>query len=342
MKKIITVALIIFIILSSLQLVAVAKVMDLTINVDGKTVAFPDAKPYIDANNHTLVPVRAIAEALGANVGWKDILDVVTISKGDMKLEFKLNYTQNDINITYGDRYKEDTVNPPALLKDSRVYVPLRFICEYMGCAVGWDGGTRTISISGIQEDMIFPRNPAMPEGTYNMDGENSNCSLTSPEDNSEFIKQYGDSTQLEYLGEVKKLLESINNVDYRNMEANKVIFSGPDISLSSFEKQINQSQTNWYDTVISNTIVKEARFVSDVSQITITPMGTYTVRGKLQFIFHQPTSPAYLKSFSGSIETEKWYQTDVEVRYNPYNSLAGMRALDEIIVGKTFEPVKQ
>lgn len=42
----------------------------LRVVVDGKELYFPDAKPYVDTNNRTQIPVRFIGAALGAEVKW--------------------------------------------------------------------------------------------------------------------------------------------------------------------------------------------------------------------------------------------------------------------------------
>ena len=43
---------------------------DVSVTVDGRKVVFPDAKPFIDENGRTLIPVRFVTEDLGATVEW--------------------------------------------------------------------------------------------------------------------------------------------------------------------------------------------------------------------------------------------------------------------------------
>lgn len=52
---------------------------DITVVVDGEAVDFPDAEPFIDLNGRTMVPVRFISEALGADVSY----DIYAASHGD-------------------------------------------------------------------------------------------------------------------------------------------------------------------------------------------------------------------------------------------------------------------
>ena len=41
-----------------------------TVTVDGVPVEFTDAKPYVDENGRTMVPLRPVADAMGIDVEW--------------------------------------------------------------------------------------------------------------------------------------------------------------------------------------------------------------------------------------------------------------------------------
>ena len=52
---------------------------DIAVVIDGRAVAFTDGTgyPFIDENGRTQVPLRAVMEAFGANVGWNGEAAVV-------------------------------------------------------------------------------------------------------------------------------------------------------------------------------------------------------------------------------------------------------------------------
>ena len=52
----------------------------ITVSVDSKTVNFPDAQPFVDENNRTQIPVRAVAEMLDCTVDWDGETRTVTIT----------------------------------------------------------------------------------------------------------------------------------------------------------------------------------------------------------------------------------------------------------------------
>ena len=90
------------------------------ISADGKTVIFPDAKPFIDENGRTQIPVRAVTEALDAAVNWNDAEQVVTIKKDGLLLTLKIG---SDIMTVNGRQIKMDT---SAVIIDDRTYVSRR------------------------------------------------------------------------------------------------------------------------------------------------------------------------------------------------------------------------
>ncbi|MEG0035252.1 MAG: stalk domain-containing protein, partial [Oscillospiraceae bacterium] len=52
---------------------------EFSVKYNGNAISFPDAQPFVDANDRTLVPVRFVAEALDAWVGYSDIYNTAQI-----------------------------------------------------------------------------------------------------------------------------------------------------------------------------------------------------------------------------------------------------------------------
>ena len=90
-----------------------------------------DAKPFIN-NGRTLVPVRVIAENLGAQVEWLERDNSVTIFKEGTTIRLVLNSKVAVVNgvITQLD------VAPIATT--GRTFLPVRFVSEYLGAEVEW------------------------------------------------------------------------------------------------------------------------------------------------------------------------------------------------------------
>jgi len=95
------------------------------------------------ANGRTLIPIRAIAETLGAQVAWNPGTQEIAIVKDGKTVILKLN---SDIASINGVSAKLDT---PAVMVSGRTLIPLRFVSEAFGEKVGWytSGGAQIISV---------------------------------------------------------------------------------------------------------------------------------------------------------------------------------------------------
>ncbi|MCL1905545.1 MAG: stalk domain-containing protein [Clostridiales bacterium] len=112
----------------------------ITVLVNGEPL-ITDVPPLIE-EGRTLVPVRAIAESLGAYVGWDPAARRVEISLNDDVLLLVIDSTTAHVN---GEPAQLDV---PARILDSRTLVPARFISESLHAEVGWDAVTRTVTIT--------------------------------------------------------------------------------------------------------------------------------------------------------------------------------------------------
>lgn len=114
---------------------------DIRVKIDGDLIDFSvydNVMPYIE-DGRTLIPIRAVAESLGAKVDWDADNEIATI---DGRIELEIN---NDVAIVDGKKVYMDV---PAKIKRSRTFVPLRFVSENMGAKVDWDNDTRTVKIT--------------------------------------------------------------------------------------------------------------------------------------------------------------------------------------------------
>ena len=106
-----------------------------------------DVVPVIH-NGHTYLPLRAIAEALGAKVDWIAATKGITLKLGNNTVGLQIGNSTAVINGS-----KMVTIYPPYLQPYgdgtyAATMVPLRVIAEGLGATVGWDPATRVVTIT--------------------------------------------------------------------------------------------------------------------------------------------------------------------------------------------------
>ncbi len=119
-----------------------AKKIDPNVTVKGSPVAWTDAVPFIDANSRTMVPLRAVGEALGLTVSWDPQAREASFTDGAKTIFFPID--SKTARTSDGGTVEMDTA---AVIVDSRTYAPVRFLAEYFGYTVGWNSAARTVTI---------------------------------------------------------------------------------------------------------------------------------------------------------------------------------------------------
>lgn len=99
-----------------------------------------DVPPAI-INNRTMLPVRAILEACGADVGWNGATQTITATKGDTTIVMVIGSSEAYVNGTLV------LIDAPPVVTNNRTLVPARFLAESLNAKVGWDGNNKTVDI---------------------------------------------------------------------------------------------------------------------------------------------------------------------------------------------------
>jgi hypothetical protein len=126
----------------------------------GDTAVVFDQEPIIK-EGRTLVPLRAIFEALGATVEWN--AETKTVSAKDEKgVEITLTIGSKEMKV--GD--KVVTLDVPAQIVKDRTLVPVRAIAEAFGAEVAWDATTKTVAIQKAVAEVAEEATEAPAEAT--------------------------------------------------------------------------------------------------------------------------------------------------------------------------------
>jgi N-acetylmuramoyl-L-alanine amidase len=131
----------ILVIIMSLQIATVfADDTSVRLKLDGNDIiANP---PAIIVSERTMVPARAVFEAMGAKVEWNEELREVTVTLNSSIIKVNIDSDKAFVNgILKG-------LDVPAMIISERTLVPLRFIAEAAGLTVAWDDLSRTVSMT--------------------------------------------------------------------------------------------------------------------------------------------------------------------------------------------------
>lgn len=108
--------------------------------LDGEPLAL-DVPPEVK-NQRTMVPIRAVAEAIGADVAWDQAARTVTMTRAGSTVTMTLDSTA----ATVDGKTVEMDVAPYAT--QGRTLIPARYAAEFFGQSVTWDGETRRAAIT--------------------------------------------------------------------------------------------------------------------------------------------------------------------------------------------------
>ncbi len=116
-----------------------------TVVINGQTLD-TDVDPIIDSGR-ILVPIRAICEAMGAEVEWQGDENTVSAVRNGSRVSFVLGQTEA---FKDGESIEMDVV---PRVEDETVLVPLRFISQALGAEVDWNEDTSEAIINFDDED---------------------------------------------------------------------------------------------------------------------------------------------------------------------------------------------
>ena len=118
----------------------IANIQRIELLLDEETLSldvFPEVK-----NERTMVPIRAVAEALGADVEWGQDTQQIVMTRAGVTVTTTLNSTIATID----DKTVEMDVAPYA--NNGRTLIPVRYMAEFFGQKVDWDGRMRQVLIT--------------------------------------------------------------------------------------------------------------------------------------------------------------------------------------------------
>lgn len=129
--------------------VSVMAQSEIKITINNEAVNFEDAKPFVDGNNLTLVPLRFISEKLGAEVKWDKQAQKVTVIQDSQEVVLTVGQAQMVVS------GQAETIKTKPVIKNGSVFVPVKCIGEVLGVEVKWLEETGTVAIVTKQSEVL-------------------------------------------------------------------------------------------------------------------------------------------------------------------------------------------
>lgn len=152
---------------------------EITVVVNGQKIDFD--VPPITENDRTLVPMRYIFEALGAEVEWNNDTNTATAVREDTTISITID---SNVIIKNGEKTEIDV---PARLINDRTLVPIRAVSEGLGASVNWIEESMTVVI----EDIVVPNateKPTEVSEDEKVDAENTDVKVLTDEELKEIL----------------------------------------------------------------------------------------------------------------------------------------------------------
>jgi len=138
----------------------------ISVVLDGKPVLFDpnEVQPFIQ-NNRTLVPMRAIFNALGVSndaIVWHNETRTVEAKKGDKTIAL----TIDDATVRVNGKVLPEQLDQPATVVAGRTVVPLRFVATQFGLKVEWDQVAQLVTLTTMPPVVTQPTQPGAAQPT--------------------------------------------------------------------------------------------------------------------------------------------------------------------------------
>jgi len=170
-------------------------------------------------------------------------------------------------------------------------------------------------------------KNPDIPERLYTRLADSDEGEVAISKAHHKFLCRGGGLASLpaEYWAEFAEgLMEVCNNIDYRNSTSEfkdnmkKYFNTTTNTSLWSYKGKSWLSPDEYIEEYtkdfVENTVIEEAKFLTDPTLVYFGGIGYFRVRGTLYFKFSEPTNSNWI--WYGSTVGE-WHQVDIEIDFS-------------------------
>lgn len=119
---------------------------DITVLVNGTELE--SDTPAVIVNERTMLPMRAVFEALDAEVTWMPDDKLIFAVKDTRMIVMQIDNPQMSLQTTDTDGITAIPLDTAPYIENDRTMVPVRAIAEALDAEVNWNGDTQTVTIT--------------------------------------------------------------------------------------------------------------------------------------------------------------------------------------------------
>lgn len=227
-KRLLSVLIICIFVLTSFSAVTFAQ-SSIQMDINGKTIIFGNTQPYVEGGN-VMLPLRAVSEALGANVTWDGANKNITLLRGDNISIIKQGKTTVYVN---GRAFKLSAV---SAVKNGSTFVPQDFIQAVFGFQSSYDSKTSKLSIKIKKLPMYF-------SDSFSVEYLDNGCKLVTDGENLRILLvPQGTTAPKGYKA------DKVANIPLKKVMAASTTQAGPLLKLGVLDslKAVTTSADNW------------------------------------------------------------------------------------------------
>ncbi len=133
-------------------------VMKVTKGGEAEKEVVLDVAPYLD-NGTTMIPLRGLLTEMGAEIAWDGDTQSIMVNHPKAKVELQIMNPRVFVTTGGYGRVRYTLKGSAPKIKNSRTFIPLRFVSENLGYTVIWDGETKTITVETAKVTESFDAN---------------------------------------------------------------------------------------------------------------------------------------------------------------------------------------
>lgn len=312
-KSLVKVVIILTILLVSVVTFAEGNII---VRIDSQPVVFTESSgaPFIDNNDRTLVPLRVTMESFGSELVWNADTRVATVKKGDVTVEVPLG--QKHI-LKNGQQIAIDT---ESVIKEDRIYLPIRAVVEAFGSEVQWDKDAKTVVITS---EPLDAKKALLDSYAKNYEWENydmemlMHMTMPAPDETGKIVETHMtmNMDMVTFMNPMKAKVTAKMAMDMGEMKLNQPLMemymTMKDDKLTQYMGMYGEDgKITWMKSVVENEMftdlmdIEKNKELNELSIKDVKYLGNYTVDGKVLQKFENTTSfEAYNEIMGGYMD---------------------------------------